>query len=193
MGSFNQGFDSLDLEIIDRVYETAWAQLEAREPFRDRIRTANEGRSYASAPLPSPPPARLTSTVFARGFWRICPNIRCRGQKAPRLAPDNQINLLLGGNGERHSPAVVPRATTSSLVQSPSLRLLFGNANQLRSHREPLAPTQRLQTKSVRESAMEPNDSFERFRHAQIGEEIHQPLIFAILVILISITLYFIF
>jgi hypothetical protein len=40
---------------------------------------------------------------------------------------------------------------------------------------------------------MEPNDSFERFRHAQIGEEIHQPLIFAILVILISITLYFIF
>jgi hypothetical protein len=41
--------------------------------------------------------------------------------------------------------------------------------------------------------AMEPNDSFEKFKRAQIGEEIHQPLIFAILVILISITLYFIF
>ena len=25
-------FDPLDLEIIDRVYETAWAQLQAREP-----------------------------------------------------------------------------------------------------------------------------------------------------------------
>jgi hypothetical protein len=29
-------FDPLDLEIIDRVYEAAWAQLEAREPARDR-------------------------------------------------------------------------------------------------------------------------------------------------------------
>lgn len=38
MGAFNRHrvFDPLDLEIIDRVYETAWAHLEAREPFRDR-------------------------------------------------------------------------------------------------------------------------------------------------------------
>ena len=38
MGSFNRArvFDPLDLEIIDRVYEAAWAQLEAREPARDR-------------------------------------------------------------------------------------------------------------------------------------------------------------
>ena len=28
-------FDPLDLEIIDRVYEAAWAQIEAREPNRD--------------------------------------------------------------------------------------------------------------------------------------------------------------
>ena len=26
----------LELEIIDYVYEAAWAQLEARDPFRDR-------------------------------------------------------------------------------------------------------------------------------------------------------------
>ena len=26
----------MDLEIIDQVYDAAWAQLEAREPFRDR-------------------------------------------------------------------------------------------------------------------------------------------------------------
>jgi hypothetical protein len=32
------GFDPLDLEIIDRVYEAAWARLEAQEPFRDRVR-----------------------------------------------------------------------------------------------------------------------------------------------------------
>jgi hypothetical protein len=38
-------FDPLDLEIIDRVYEAAWAQLEAREPTRDRA--ADEGRQEA--------------------------------------------------------------------------------------------------------------------------------------------------
>jgi hypothetical protein len=31
----NRVFDPLDLEIIDRVYEAAWAKIEAREPFRD--------------------------------------------------------------------------------------------------------------------------------------------------------------
>jgi len=29
-------FDPLDLEIIDRVYKVAWAQIEARDPLRDR-------------------------------------------------------------------------------------------------------------------------------------------------------------
>ena len=38
MGSYKhpQVFGPLDLEIIDRVYDAAWAALEAREPFRDR-------------------------------------------------------------------------------------------------------------------------------------------------------------
>jgi hypothetical protein len=31
-------FDPLDLAIIDRIYDAAWAQLEAREPFRDKER-----------------------------------------------------------------------------------------------------------------------------------------------------------
>jgi hypothetical protein len=37
MGSFQHPrvFDPLDLEIIDRVYEAAWAQIEARDPKRD--------------------------------------------------------------------------------------------------------------------------------------------------------------
>jgi hypothetical protein len=40
MGSHKhpQVFGPLDLEIIDRVYDAAWAELEAREPFRDRER-----------------------------------------------------------------------------------------------------------------------------------------------------------
>jgi hypothetical protein len=28
-------FDPLDLEIIDHVFEAAWAQIEARRPFRN--------------------------------------------------------------------------------------------------------------------------------------------------------------
>lgn len=38
MGPFKRPrvFLPLDLEIIDRVYEAAWAQIEARDPFRDR-------------------------------------------------------------------------------------------------------------------------------------------------------------
>ena len=37
MGSFARPrvFDPLDLQIIDLVYAAAWAQLEARDPFRD--------------------------------------------------------------------------------------------------------------------------------------------------------------
>jgi hypothetical protein len=38
MGSYQHPrvFAPLDLELIDRVYDAAWAELEAREPFRDR-------------------------------------------------------------------------------------------------------------------------------------------------------------
>jgi hypothetical protein len=38
MGSFRhpQVFNPLDLEILDRVCEAAWAKVEALEPFRDR-------------------------------------------------------------------------------------------------------------------------------------------------------------
>ena len=37
MGSFARPrvFNPLDLQIIDLVYEAAWAQLEAQDPFRD--------------------------------------------------------------------------------------------------------------------------------------------------------------
>lgn len=39
MGSFRQSreaFLPLDLEIIDHVFKAVWAQVEAREPLRDR-------------------------------------------------------------------------------------------------------------------------------------------------------------
>lgn len=36
-------FISIDLEIMDRVYEAAWAELEARDPFRDREKDGERG------------------------------------------------------------------------------------------------------------------------------------------------------
>ena len=38
--SFKSVFDPLDLEIMDRVYEVAWAHAQAREPSRN---TASDG------------------------------------------------------------------------------------------------------------------------------------------------------
>ena len=35
MNSFKSVFDPLDLEIMDRVYEVAWAHAQAREPSRN--------------------------------------------------------------------------------------------------------------------------------------------------------------
>jgi hypothetical protein len=46
MDSFKRTFDPLDLEIIDRVYEVAWAYVEAREPDRN---TARDGERQKAA------------------------------------------------------------------------------------------------------------------------------------------------
>jgi hypothetical protein len=40
MPASKSGFDPLDLEIIDRVYEVAWAHIEACQPNRN---TASDG------------------------------------------------------------------------------------------------------------------------------------------------------
>ena len=47
MGSFKHPrvFHPLDLEIMDRVYEAAWAELEARDPFRDREKDGERGET----------------------------------------------------------------------------------------------------------------------------------------------------
>jgi hypothetical protein len=47
MGSFKQPqvFLPLDLEVMDRVYEAAWAELEARDPFREREKDGERGET----------------------------------------------------------------------------------------------------------------------------------------------------
>ena len=48
MGSFRQPhtFDPLDLEIIDRVYEAAWAQIEVRYLCRDTSRDDERQKAF---------------------------------------------------------------------------------------------------------------------------------------------------
>jgi hypothetical protein len=65
MDSFKRAFDPLDLEIIDRVYEVAWAHVEAREPDRDTARDGERQkalRKKSSASHVSRVPATSTST-----------------------------------------------------------------------------------------------------------------------------------
>jgi hypothetical protein len=51
MDSFKRTLDSLDLEIIDRVYEVAWAHVEAREPDRniEALRPEVDFRLFAAS------------------------------------------------------------------------------------------------------------------------------------------------
>jgi hypothetical protein len=75
MGSFKHScaFDPLDLEIIDRVYEAAWAKLEACEPFRDRERDLERQEALrkqmacATAGHGPAPPVLGCEQVFSAG------------------------------------------------------------------------------------------------------------------------------
>ena len=72
MGSYKHTrvFDPLELEIIDRVYEAAWAQLEAREPFRDERRMASGATSSANGFSRSQVTNGSISILSATRCWR---------------------------------------------------------------------------------------------------------------------------
>ena len=61
MGSFKHplAFQPLDLEIIDRVYEAAWAALEASAPFRDRAQDGERGETLRKLVMESTETGRV--------------------------------------------------------------------------------------------------------------------------------------
>ena len=73
MDSFKTVFDPLDLEIIDQVYDVAWARIQARDPSRN---TATDGRRQealrrrSSASHVSRAPDTSTSTLSLRWSFR---------------------------------------------------------------------------------------------------------------------------
>ena len=61
MGSFKHPrvFQPLDLEILDRVYEAAWAALEASDPFRDRALDGERGETLRKLVMDSTETGRV--------------------------------------------------------------------------------------------------------------------------------------
>ena len=87
-------FGPLDLEIIDRVYEAAWAQVEARDPFRDRgnddeARSALRKRLFALA------------TPGSVNFDPLCDKVLASMARAPArdFSNSSRIGRLAG---DRH-------------------------------------------------------------------------------------------
>src|SRR5262245_7634189 len=74
MGSYKhpQVFGPLDLEIIDRVYDAAWAELEAREPFRNRERDEERREELRKLIMDSTGTGRVEFDALMRGCWPIC-------------------------------------------------------------------------------------------------------------------------
>jgi hypothetical protein len=76
MGSYihPRAFQPLDLEIMDRVYEPAWAALQARDPFRDRDKDGERQESLRKLVFNNTRArAGLISTSSATGCSPICP------------------------------------------------------------------------------------------------------------------------
>jgi hypothetical protein len=66
-------FDPLDLEIIDRVCEAAWAQLEARQPFRDREQDEERREALCKLVMDRTGTDRIKFDTLCKRCWRICP------------------------------------------------------------------------------------------------------------------------
>src|SRR5262249_15143545 len=59
---------------MDRVYEAAWAQLEARDPFRDREHDGERQKKSASTLWNTRASTGSNSTRSAKKCWAICPS-----------------------------------------------------------------------------------------------------------------------
>ena len=86
MGSFNrcQIFDPLDLEIIDRVYETAWAHIETRDLYRDTEKNGEREDALRKTVLPLQGLARSISTLSATKCCRVSPTPEVKAARLER-------------------------------------------------------------------------------------------------------------
>ena len=75
MGSFKRPrvFHPLDLEIMDRVFDAAWAHLEAREPFRDRQKDGELQQVLRKLVFDSAGSDKINFERSAIECWLVCP------------------------------------------------------------------------------------------------------------------------
>jgi hypothetical protein len=76
MSSFDRrAFDPLDLEIIDRVYEAAWAKVEAREPSRDRAADPERQEALRKLVFAFADTGRASPVDFDSLYELVCANM----------------------------------------------------------------------------------------------------------------------
>jgi hypothetical protein len=103
MGSRQNIFDPLDLEIIDRVYEAIWAQIVSRQPDRDRSRAA-EGvmkRCWRVFPRPGVSPKNLSLLAYQRSARRTVTAIA--GLSVSEVGPLHCLTKSLQRSCTHHS------------------------------------------------------------------------------------------
>ena len=114
MGSFKhpRAFQPLDLEIIDRVDEAAWAALEASDPFRDRAQDGERGETLRKLVLEGTEPGRvdfdiLCGRVLANMFENGLCSLGRPAHKTPgrRKSPAEGAGLSLSHGTTRSSGA----------------------------------------------------------------------------------------
>ena len=126
MGSFKTAFDPLDLEIMDRVYEVAWAHVQAREPSRNTASDGARQRRYAersSASHVSQAPDTSTSTRSLRWCLRRYLSSPSALKLAPKLTGRlalsvERINRHVIAAVEREQPGGEPQASCKALCAS---------------------------------------------------------------------------
>ena len=77
MGSLNRrpAFDPRELEIIDRVYNAAWAQILTRHPGRDVEKVKERQRALRRRLFILADKGPVESTHCATVYWRPCPRL----------------------------------------------------------------------------------------------------------------------
>jgi len=86
MGSFKHPrvFHPLDLEIIDCVYEAAWAALEASAPFRDRARDGERGEVLRKLVMDSTETGRVN-------FDTLCDRVLANMTETPERSTTEKL------------------------------------------------------------------------------------------------------
>jgi hypothetical protein len=91
-------FDPLDLEIMDRVFEAAWARVEAQEPLRDTVRDAERQEE-------------LRKIIFALAgtghvdFDNLCDRVMANMPKQLIPGPEPTDKVEVGAPGESEAGA----------------------------------------------------------------------------------------